>query len=177
MTAGDNMAALFEDQRQITEMRICFKPITPTHTSEVSLLGRHFFFWRVRVDEIIFILYIYILENSHRHIWKTHKFESQKDKWGKMGCNHVTSRPPAGVRCAKINVIETKSESHWNEMSRSHTPLFWKHTYTYSMPFQSRLLSQPNFHRAHPQDLHSSVSPVGRAHGLWVIMEGPWTVG
>lgn len=38
------MAALFEDQRQITEMQICFTPITPTHTSEVSLLGRHFFF-------------------------------------------------------------------------------------------------------------------------------------
>lgn len=122
-----------------------------THAHEWGFVTRAaFFFWRIRADEIIrYLFFLYssiLLENLHRHIWKTHKFKSQKDKWGKMGCNHVTSRSPAGVRSAKINIIETKSESHWNEMSRSHTPLFWKHTYTYSMPFQSRSPSQPNFH-------------------------------
>lgn len=67
MTVGDNMAALFEDQRQITEMQICFTPITPTHTSEVSLLGRHYFFKDSGGQNNQVSFFLYILPS----FWKT----------------------------------------------------------------------------------------------------------
>lgn len=135
-----------------------------THAHEWGFVTRtafFFFFWRIRTDKIIRFLFFYSLPS----FWKTcivtfekHTNSSHKringEKWD-------ATMWPAGHQ-QELGV----QKRHWNKKRESlkwnvkepHPP-FLK-TYIHIQYALSKSFAVPTkFSRAHPQDLHSSVSP------------------
>lgn len=123
--------------------------------------GIFFFFWRIRTDEIIRFLFFYSLPS----FWKTRivTFEKHTNSSHKRinGEKWDATMWPAGHQ-QELGV----QKRHWNKKRESlkwnvkepHPP-FLK-TYIHIQYALSKSFAVPTkFSRAHPQDLHSSVSP------------------